>query len=252
MQTGQILRTRTAGANDTGQWKAFDKPGGVAVAAFNQQVTVGTYAGEEKTGVIGFRTTFYKIRLLEAVTYKGKSYPYVYMEEAKVFAYTATSKTYKASTTVNVRSTPSSASLSNKIGSVAKGAVAGTSDGTEKNGFLYVKLANPSAMKGYTYGFIAKTLLTAVATPTPATPTPSTGGTPTGPTTNDPDSVEEPAVTTGEQVTGFGERLLGEKGAKVARYALLAGLSVLIGFVVWSLAIPQPAVGGTNGSKIKK
>jgi hypothetical protein len=233
MQVGQILRTRTAGANDNGSWKAFDKPGGVAVTAFKQGLTIGTFAAEEKIGVYGFRTTFYKIRLLEAVTYNGKSYQYVYMEESKVFAYTAESKTYKAANTVNVRTTPNAANLRNKIGSVAKGAVAGTSDGTERNGFLYVKLTSP--MSGYTYGFIAKTYLTAVAssTTTPST-TPSTGGTPATPTSEAPTTEEQPTTTT-DKVTGLGERYLGEKGMRVARYALLGGLALLVGYVVWKV-----------------
>lgn len=220
--TGTLIKTKVAISTEpNAAFKAYDAPGGKAITALSPNTVIGLFNTEKTFGL----TKYYYIRLLEAITYQSKTYQYIWIESTKVYAYTPTMVTYfvTGASSVNVRSAPTVAA-STLIGSLAKGKVAGTSDGTTRNGFMYLKLNTP--IKGTNWAWISKNYLTTKA---------PTGTTTTIPVGDDgkPVVITDPQdqPTTGKVQTAL-ENTFGDGTADLIKWTgiglLAAGLALLI------------------------
>nr|WP_293838570.1 hypothetical protein [uncultured Arsenicibacter sp.] len=223
MTVGTLIKTKassTASTQPNGVFKAYDVPGGKAITVLNPNTVIGLYNTEKLSGF----TRYYYIKLLEAITYQGKTYSYIWIEASKVFAYTPSMVPYfvTGASAVNVRSEPK-LNAKTLLGSLKKGKLVGGSDGTTRNGYMFMKLATP--LKGYNWAWVSKNYLTTRDPNTGTTPASTSGGSPA--VVSDP---QDAPVTS--KVETILENTFGDGTAELAKWAgiglLAAGLAFLI------------------------
>ncbi|GAB3568864.1 hypothetical protein GCM10027578_22230 [Spirosoma luteolum] len=223
MIQGAKLKTKTGPDNNRDEFFfVYDRPGGTKIGAVKEGIVIGTYDRTESK----LLTPYAYVRLTEPVTYNGSSYRYVYIRESAVYEYAPSLTTYYVKPTtsrVNVRSSPTSASSKNVIGSLTANQLVGTTDGTTQNGFFQFSLA-----KGGT-GWVSRNYITSTV---PAGKTAPVSD-PTAPA----DVVTDPATDSLLAQSGTEvENSLGSTGLLVLKWvgvALLA-LALGIGVAKWS------------------
>lgn len=222
MKAGAILKTKTGpDKNAVEFFFIYSDKGTTRVGQVTETTVIGTLDRIETK----LLTDWAYVKLDKPVTSGGKVYNYVYIRADRVYEFTEGLKTYYVTaSSLNVRSTPSSASRSNILGTVAKGVVAGTSDGQQQNGFLYVRLAKP--LGGKSFGWLSMAYLSSNA---PG----STSSTSTTSTTGVGISDDEPTPTQkGEIIV---ENAVGTPFLDIAKWGAIGVLAFIAGYMIVKL-----------------
>ena len=250
MNAGQLLKTKSSvDKNDTtGGWFLEATPGGQHIGSFPQNTVLGTFEKEVRPTLKAF-TLYYYVKLANPFSSGGKVYNYAYILAEKVFAYSPTMQTAfvkKSVKSLNVRASPS---LTAKVlKTVAGGAVIGTTDGSQRNGFYLVNLGE-NALGWVSANYVAIRAKAAVPTTGGGSSTAgSTGGSTTGSTGSsggippaDPSDLPVESGT-GEVINTSLDNALGDNNAQYLKYGLGGLLLVIVVLFIVKSRKPKPAL----------
>ncbi|GEM_PF-7076478 len=217
MKTGATLKAKTGLDKNVDEFFfVYDKPGGTKIGAVKEDSVVGTYDRTESK----LLTDYAYIKLTTPITYNGKVYYYAYMREAAVYEFSPNLTTYYVKSTtskVNIRSSATTTSDKNIIGSLKANQLVGTTDGTTRNGFFLFTLASGKT------GWVSRNYITSVVPKGTVAPS----------TSEKPDTVTDPATDSpAKKAATEVENTVGTTGLAVLKWAGIALLAITLGVVV--------------------
>ncbi|GAB3761370.1 SH3 domain-containing protein [Spirosoma pomorum] len=218
MKSGATLKTKIGPDKNRDEFFfLYDKPGGKKIGAAKEGTILGTYDRSESR----LLTSYAYVKLATPLT---GGYRYAYIRENAVYEYSAKKTAYyvnKSTQLLNIRSTPTTASSKNVVGTLKTGDLVGTTDGTTENGFLQFALA-----KGGT-GWVSKNYIT--------TTKPADATAPADDTTDTTEStpVSDPAQAgTVEQSTTAAENRFGTGALNILLWVGIGLIAVAVGITL--------------------
>ncbi len=221
MKPGALLKTKIGPDKNRDEFFfLYDSAGGKKIGSAKEATQLGTYDRTE----YNLFTAYAYVKL---TTPLAGGYRYAYIRENAVYEYTAKKTAYYVNSStqrLNVRSTASTASTKNIIGTLNKGQLVGTTDGTNSNGFLQFTLATGGP------GWVSKNYITTTKPAGTAAPAPD----PTDTAASTP--VSDPAqASTGERATTSVENRFGTGSLNTIFWVGVSLVAIAVGITLAKL-----------------